>query len=179
MSAIRFDYIQERAHNAILWLLHQHGGMVNKMKLVKLAFFADLAHIARYGRPIIGGNYVAMRLGPVASSLLDDLNGRTPRHPPFTLVSKYDVSAAALVDESHLSESDLEVLREINTKYGDMDEFTLSTITHNYAAWRKNYPGDNSSHPLSYEDFFLDIPEDRQEMLHIIRDRQEAWALLA
>ncbi len=178
MSTIHFDYVQERAHNAILWLLHQHGGMVNKMKLVKLAFFADLAHIARYGRPIIGGNYVAMPFGPVASPLLDDINGKAG-HPPFSLASKYDVAATAPVNESHLSESDLEVLREINTTYGDMDEFTLSKLTHDYAAWKKNYPGDGSSYPLPYEDFFLDIPADRQEMLHIIRDRQDAWALLA
>lgn len=178
LSAIRFAYTQERAYNAILWLLHQHGGTLKKLKLVKLVFLADLEHLVRYGRPIVGGDYVAMPHGPVASSLLNDINSSGLNNPPFRLISQYDVGAIASVDEDQLSESDMEVLREVNTQFGDMDQFKLRDLTHNYEAWKKNYLGNNSSYPLPYEDFFLNIPDDRQEMLDIIRDRQEAWALL-
>lgn len=180
-NEIKFPYIKERAYNAILWLLRQHGGKMNRLKLMKLVFFVDLEHLARYGRPVIGGHYVAMEHGPVASEMLSDINQTKycKTGKPFEWVYPHDVKATAPVDDEHLSESDIEVLRDINSKYGDMDRFAVRDLTHNFKSWRNNYPDDNSSHPLPYEDFFLDIPESCQDMLDIIRDRQEAWALLS
>lgn len=180
-TTIQFPYIKERAYNAILWLLHQHGGKLNRLKLMKLVFFVDLEHLSRYGRPVIGGHYVAMEHGPVASEMLNDINNTKycKSDKPFECVSQYDVAAIGPVDEDHLSESDIEILREVNSKYGDMDKYAIRDLTHNFKSWRKNYPNDSSSHPLPYEDFFLDLPADRQDMLEIIRDRQDAWALLS
>lgn len=178
MNTIQFPYIKERAYNAILWLLHQHSGRLNRLKLMKLVFFVDLEHLSRYGRPVIGGHYVAMEHGPVASEIYTDIK-HCRDDMPFKAAYVYDIVATAPVDEEHLSESDIEILREINSKYGDMDRYAIRDLTHNFKSWRKNYPNDNSSHPLPYEDFFLDLPADRQDMLEIIRDRQDAWALLS
>lgn len=175
---INFPYTKERAYNAVLWLLHQHSGTLNRLKLVKLVFLADLQHLSLYGRPIVGGHYFAMEHGPVASEMFDDIRCRNI-NVPFECVPPYEVKANALVDEEHLSESDIEVLREVNAKYGDMDRFALRDLTHGFKSWKKNYPNDGSSHPLPYEDLFLDLPEERQAMLDVIRDNQEAWALLS
>ena len=70
---ITFDYNQQKAFQVILWFLGRHGERLEKLKLVKLIFFADREHLHRYGRPIVGGRYVAMPLGPVASQCLDDM----------------------------------------------------------------------------------------------------------
>ena len=45
---VEFRYDQERAWNAVLWFLHQHGGALDFLKLIKLAFFADRLHLAKY-----------------------------------------------------------------------------------------------------------------------------------
>ena len=68
---IRFKYDADKAGQAILWLLHRHGGSMDKLKLIKLFFYADRLHLLRYGRPIVGGHYFAMNFGPVSSELKD------------------------------------------------------------------------------------------------------------
>lgn len=173
---ITFQYDAAKAAQAVLWLLHHSGGAMDKMKLVKLIFFADRLHLAHYGRPIVGGRYVAMQHGPVSSNFLDHINGEpgTPDRP-FALEG-HRVRALADVDDDVLSESDAEVLRDVLDTYGGHDTFRLRDLTHGLRAWRENYPkGDvNTSVDLSYEDFFLDLPD--QDMLDIIREDQETGA---
>ncbi len=92
------------------------------------------------------------------------------------------------VNEDFLSESDIKVLRHIDEAYGSMDAIALSGITHEFPLWA-NRQSENAVIP--YESFFLDIPdehrrtlgldsdsENRALLLEILRDRQEAWALL-
>ena len=40
---------------------------LNKMKALKLLFFADRYHLRKYGRPVSDCAYFAMKNGPVAS----------------------------------------------------------------------------------------------------------------
>lgn len=168
---IHFEYRQDKASQVVLWLLHQHGGALDKLKLVKLVFFADRDHLARYGRPIVGGSYYAMQHGPLSSELLDDIDGSNENQAlPYTLEGHRVLSKESL-DEELLSESDIEVLKMVNQEYGDFDTFTLRDITHSLKAWKQNDPGD-SSKPLPYEDFFLDLED--SDVLSIIQEDQEA-----
>jgi len=176
---ITFKYNRGKAIQAALWFLAQHGGMLPRLKLVKLLFLADRTHLARYGRPIAGGNYVAMKLGPVCSEFLDDLR-KSPGRPTLPLRSDgHKVVAKAGADEEMLSESDIEVLREVNCRYGNLDRFALADLTHKLKAWVKNYPNPTAktSRPLPYEDFFLDLPND--EMLEFVQENHQAWSGLA
>ena len=168
---ITFDYNQPKAFQVILWFLGKHGGRLEKLKLVKLIFFADQEHLHRYGRPIVGGPYVAMPLGPVASQCLDDMDAC---RGPFELEGHYVVGHEAYREEM-LSESDLEILEAIDAQYGRFDAFHLRDITHSLNAWRENYV-DGTSSSLPYEDFFKDF--DDSSMLEIIREDQEARELL-
>ena len=173
---ITFRYDRRRAVQAVLWLLKDHGGAMDKLKLVKLVFLADREHLTKYGRPIVGGTYCAMPLGPVSSELLDDLNESTPTEEfPLELRGNRVLAKDAL-DEDWLSESDVEVLGHVNAEYGGWDTFRLSDMTHKLQAYRKNYEENSTrrSLPLPYEDFFLDLPN--LEMLAVIRDDQEARA---
>lgn len=175
---IAFRYNSQRATQAILWLLHKHGGGMDKLKLVKLLFYADREHLVRYGRPIIGGDYVAMQHGPVPSQLLNYLNRAAEEADlPFNL-QDHHVLAKEVVNEDELSESDIEVLEYINTEYGKYDPITLRNLTHELKAYQSCYPDPtvNTSRPLPYEAFFLDLKDDG--ILDIVRDNQEAWAEL-
>ena len=70
----------------------------------------------------------------------------------------------------------MEVLAQVDRKYGGLSSFALRDMTHRLRAYKKNYrPGTGTeSFALPYEDFFLDIPDDG--MLDIIRDDQKARA---
>jgi len=66
---LEFDY--KKATQAINYLAIKEGGRIEKLKLIKLVYFADRYHLRRYGRPMINDAYFAMPLGPVGSSVKD------------------------------------------------------------------------------------------------------------
>jgi uncharacterized phage-associated protein len=171
---IKFPYNKEKATNAVLWLLHRNNGSLDKLQLVKLLFFADREHLARYGRPIIGGDYFAMDYGPVCSQLLDDLN--KAQVLPFEIQQGHEVIAKKHPDSEWLSKSDLDILDEIYLKYGHIDKWVLRDMTHELKAYKKNKPIQGGNNPLPYEDFFEDMDENSKKMLKIIYDEQEAWS---
>jgi uncharacterized phage-associated protein len=175
---IKFQFDRRKAIQAVLWLLKRNNGSMDKLKLVKLFFLADREHLPRYGRPIIGGNYYAMDYGPVSSELLNLLDKEDPEISalPFNVSVSHQVSTDGCPDERWLSKSDLDVLDDIYERYGHMDPFQISDLTHKLEAYRKNEPPKGGRKELPYEDFFLDLDEKAQEMLRIILDEQEAWA---
>ena len=174
---MKFAYNRKKAINVLLWFLNKHSGKLNKVKLVKLVFFADRGHLAKYGRPIVGGEYYALAYGPICSELLNDINeSDSDVTLPFKNDS-YDVcSLENHVNEDILSESDIEVLEAIEKEYGIQDPFKLSDLTHELKAYKKNDPEAKGVGrlPLPYEDFFLDLED--TSILEFIYDNQEAWA---
>ncbi len=175
---ITFRFNHTKAYQAALWFLYRHGGALDKLMVIKLIFFADRWHLAKYGRPIVGGRYCAMQWGPVCSELLDDMKKIEGGKDAPISVRGVEVTARASLNEEVLSESDIEALKATEEEYGAYNTFGLSNITHSLKAWRKNYPGHNkkTSRTLPYEDFFLDLDDDA--MLEIIREDQEARDLL-
>ena len=168
---LAFPFKPDKASQPLLWLLHRHGGSMDKLKLIKMIFLADREHLVRYGRPIVGGNYVAMDLGLVSSDLKDYIEGKTAvKDLPFAIEGEYNLFAKQPTDEDWLSESELKVLDEVYEKYKHIDSIKLGLMTHKYKAWRNNEPPKGSSKPVPYEDFFED--SDNQAMLDIILDNQ-------
>ncbi len=174
-TQIRFPYDRRKGVQTVLWLLNKHGDKLNKMQLIKLIFLAEQYHLFHYGRPIVGGHYFAMKLGPVCSELLDDIDQSASQGIfPFSLKG-YEVVTNTAANEDFLSESDIATLMAINREYGDMDKYRLSSVTHKLRAYSNNWPeGSEGRNPLPYEDFFLDVED--KSMLDIIKDDQEAWA---
>jgi len=172
---IFFQYEQQRAFQAVLWLLNRHGCKLNKMKILKLIYLADKAHLLKYGRPIAGGDYYAMKLGPVCSMLLNDLDGSVNGCFPFQLQG-LDVVANTGFNESYLSESDIEILMGIDKEFGEMDRFRLSNYTHGLPEYKKVWPEgkQDGRKELSYES----IIGNNKAMMEIINDNQSAWGML-
>lgn len=171
--AVQFKYNQKKATQVVGWFLHKHGGCINKLKLVKLVAFSDREHLFRNGRPIVGGRYCALPLGPVSSEFLDALDADP--HEFLSRIEGHDlISTNEPLNEDILSQSDLEILEDVNNRLGHMDQFALSDSTHEWESWKKNYQkhGQSKMYPLSYEDIFLDAESD--DMLNIIKEDQAA-----
>src|SRR5207237_3271008 len=66
-----FSFSHRKATQALNFFAHRAGGSINKMKALKLVYFTDRYHLRRYGRPVVGDEYVAMNYGPVASGTKD------------------------------------------------------------------------------------------------------------
>ena len=176
-NPILFPYNDKRATQAILWLLNKHGGEIDKLKLVKLLYYADKEHLLRYGRPIVGGQYYAMPHGPVSSPLLDDINSSVQEGlRPFVLKDKTVISQAG-VDIDELSESDIEALSIVDRKYGHLSPLAIRNITHclwEYVSYWSKRKGE-ARHPMPYEDLFKHVKD--KSMLDIIREDQEVRSI--
>jgi len=176
--AVHFEFDRERATQTVLWFLHKHGSLDSR-KLLKLVFLVDCAHLAAYGRPIIGGRYVAMKQGPVQSELYDLIKEAAHSNTgAFRVERKYFLCANAPVDEEFLSQSDMEILEQINDSYGHHDGYSLSVMTHQRESWKKNAPvtGGPQSVPIPYEDILAECCDARMRTL--ITDDQEARSSL-
>lgn len=141
-----FPYNSELAKAIAAEFIRLEGGRINKMKLIKLMYLLDRTAIVQEGYPVIGGKYVSMKLGPVVSPLLNDLN--ECNWSGFQLNEhKYDVSIAPADCCSDLiSEWLQELIGRIYSEFGSMNEWQLSDYTHdNCPEWSD--PG-NSSVPI-------------------------------
>lgn len=68
-----FTFDQEKAIESIKVVLSNLDGECGFHKLFKILYFAEQKHLAKYGRPIFSDTYVAMKDGPVPSSIYDIL----------------------------------------------------------------------------------------------------------
>lgn len=142
---IEFQFNKEKANAVILYLANKDY-YISKMRLLKFIFFADLYHLNKYGRPILGDKYVAMNNGPVLSKLYDMLKNSSRDYRvekgKFIIPNKEP-------DLDCLSKSDIEALDYALKEYSSYNAFEMSALTHEHDSWknaRKNSP--SSKAPL-------------------------------
>ena len=154
MSRIKFNFNKQKAIETILYLTNKDG-LITKMRLLKFVFFADIYHINKYGRPILGDCYCAMKNGPVHSSLYDML-----KHNTSDYLIKNDKLIESLrgYDCEHFSKSDVEALEYAFNHYSQYETMQLSELTHAHKAWSRaieRCPNSKNA-PMKWEDFFED-----------------------
>lgn len=167
---LRFDY--KKAAQALNFLARQSGGRINKMKAIKLVYFADRYHLRKFGRPITNDEYYAMVLGPVNSGVKDLAEMSAflgPKEEKYTSrfiepIDQYDFRSIRDFDPDVFSESDLEALAFAWQRFGHLDQFEIAKITHKYPEWKRHEAAlereEISRIPMKYEDFFDDPSED-------------------
>lgn len=116
-------------------------------KIFKVLYFADREHLFRYGRPITGDTYIAMKDGPVPSKI-DDIFKAVRGDSYFAKVSDivklsdvfvvhdwYFIEPKRDANMDYLSKSDVEVLTESLDKYGSLSWYEIREKSHDYA-WK-------------------------------------------
>ncbi len=165
---LRFNY--KKAVQALSFLAQKSGGRINKMKAIKLIYFADRYHLRKFGRPVTNDEYYAMPFGPINSGA-KDLSERTaflgPKEKDYSVqfiepIDWLDYKSIHDLDPTVFSESDLEALSFAWERFGNLDQFQLAKLTHQYPEWKKHEEAlgqeDTSRIPMKYEDFFDDPP---------------------
>jgi len=170
MTDIRFKFAASKARAALHWMIGK-SQPVDLHTVLKTCYFADKAHLNKYGRPVFGATYRAMRFGPVPLEIYEMAKGE-----PMWLA---DLGVAALpwrLDGFELSlvsneAPDLSVLSET-----DMEEIGLAfekslamTFTERTAAthgpdWQAAQLG-----VMRYEDM-IDETTDKPRLVEYLRD---------
>ncbi len=153
------------------------------MKAIKLTFLADRYHLRKYGRLITNDNYFAMQYGPVPSGTKDicdltDFLSQTEKEYASQFISKknqYTLVSNHSVDLNVLSKSDIEALTFSWEKFGDMNEFSLSKITHEYPEWKKHEKEleFNTRFKMNLYDFLLD-PDSDIEKCYVLDESEKS-----
>lgn len=160
----------KKGTQAINYFAHKKDGRINKMKAIKLIYLADRYHLRKYGRPIVGDVYWAMKLGPVGSEVLNIANISSKELDSACLkyVKEYldhtegDEKAQNIITKKPVnldvfSQSDIESFETIYKEFGDKDQFELAEITHDYPEWAKfkeDIEAGKRRVKMSYDDFF-------------------------
>lgn len=138
---------------------------INKMKAIKLLYFADRYHLRKYGRPLTGDTYLAMGYGPVGSlakdiaensEFLDD-DPRSYGNKILTLVSQHEFKSIKEAALDFFSETDRESLDFVIKKLAKFTGFELAELSHAYPEWKKHGKIASQSGgrvPMDYLDFF-------------------------
>jgi len=123
-------------------------GPTDKLKLVKLLYFADKFHLIKYGRTITNDEYWAMEHGPVGSNTkdvleYDQLISISPNEHQYAekFFSKVETNKFQVnkLDESprfnFLSETDIEALETTVEHFGSMGTWDIRDFSHKYPEW--------------------------------------------
>ena len=159
----------KKATQALNLLAQKKDGRINKMKAIKLIYLADRLHLRKYGRPIVGDVYWAMKLGPVGSRAKNIAELTEAPVEVLAYAKKYIKPADAKKrsfasikdpDLSVFSKSDLECLEAVYARFSDKDQFELAELTHKFPEWSK-FENEimvkgKKRIKMSYDDFFAD-----------------------
>jgi len=167
---------------------------LNKMKALKLLFFADRYHLRKYGRPVSDCAYFAMKHGPVASeakNVAEESAGLDNRSRSYARRyvrndDRYHFSSVGEVDDAVLSKTDKEALDFAWQTFGHYSEFRLRDITHHYPEWKRHARTLRAGRrrvEMECSDFFDDpdtgynpcyelSAKDRADALGLFRERQ-------
>jgi uncharacterized phage-associated protein len=173
--AVTFEFDPEKAIAASVYIVSKGLPELTMAKLFKLLFLSDKDHLVRYGRPIMGDFYAAMKDGPVPSNLYDLFkemkSGEIHSEAGALIASKialtdlqYQYPRLKVIgdlDPMQLSESDIESLDRIIQEYGQSTFLRLRALTHETPAYENAWESRGSSDmkPMVFEDFFEEDPD--------------------
>jgi len=146
VQRINFNFDYKKATQGLNHFALKEGGRINKLKVLKLIYFADRFHLRKYGRLITNDIYFAMDYGPVPSNVKDiaeatSFLGDSERDYSSQYIIPIDnvtLQSVKQVDNSLFSDSDIEALDYIWERFGHLDQFELAEITHEYPEWKRH-----------------------------------------
>ncbi len=181
---IRFRHNDAKTLEALVFLAKERPG-IDVFHICKVLYFADKEHLNRYGRPILGDRYFALREGPVPSRALNMVNRNQlalsgdvleQLSNALSLFQKNGEEYAHLdakrdPDYDQFSETDIECLNWAIQKFADLSLRDLWNIAHQEnsynAAWERR-AGNRAS-----MDYALMVNPDNPLRDEILEDIQE------
>jgi uncharacterized phage-associated protein len=104
---IKFRIDREKSIAVMLFIINKLGH-IDIHKLFKIIYFADQEHLLRFGKPITGDWYVAMKDGPVPSNIYDlvkTIRGEMG-HQDAELENKFEIKRGFLIYPKEASDID-------------------------------------------------------------------------
>lgn len=117
-------------------------GPMDRLRLLKLLYISDRESLQERGVPIVGGLMVAMKHGPLHSEIYDLIKGSHVNEADWSEAIESTGSSVSLkADPGRLDLSPYEIdkLNEVTEKYGEVDTWELSELTHDFQEWKDSF----------------------------------------
>lgn len=151
---IRFQFEPETAGHAAAYLLRAIGGVSDKIRLMKLLYYADRDHFLAFGYPITGDYQYALPHGPAGTCSLNLLNGVFDCGESGTDQLIEPIGKQFRLVRNPLSErlaaSHIEVMGKVLSQHGTKDTARLWKETHALPEYLE-CESKGSSAPIPYE----------------------------
>jgi uncharacterized phage-associated protein len=127
-----------------------NGKFLVKVKLMKLFYFLDFLHVKKYGLPVTFDDYVHLEHGPIPSSIknlvdtaCDDIDNSmladivSFETPEGTQMKRIVLSRKFKTkDEGFFSFTEMEILKEVCQRFGEVNTQTIEDASHQEAPWK-------------------------------------------
>lgn len=151
--------------------------VLDDMKAYKLLWLADRCHLRKNGRTITGDKYFAMPRGVVPTDAKHLLDGeQTVLENPDGYFDKWIIKienhkykALRAPEIAEFSDSDIEVLDEVISQYGNFSRHELSDLSHKYPEWKEyedmlKDKAEKNSFPININLMFENSTEDNSDL---------------
>ena len=166
---VRYRFDAEKAAEVLLYIAEEQSDVY---KALKILYFADKQHLARYGRFICGDSYVAMSHGPVPSGAYDLIKyarGDGFHWFDMPIEKAFSVQQDRIIphrkaNRDLLSESDMQCLDAAIKQYGHLSFSELRRLSHDEA-----FKNADLNDFISLEAIAQTLP-DSESLLEYLRD---------
>jgi uncharacterized phage-associated protein len=172
---IRLVFNERKATQAAAYLLQLGGGSMDRVRLIKLLYYADRKMLLECGRTITGDAMVSMKHGPVLSRVYDFIKenplassiewsafiGNRGSHEIF-------LKEPAPMDE--LSQYDVSLLDSIHSEYKHLSTWRLRDSSHDLPEYTKT---DGPAIPIRLEAILNQRPNISSDDIERIREDAE------
>jgi hypothetical protein len=156
--AVNFTPNVPKIIEALLWIVDKRPG-IDVYHVMKIMFAADCYHLSRFGRPVTGDYYVAVKYG-VMPHIAKDIIDKKP-----WVMRDYGIDGLPIHREGHnlsttrahnphkFSKSDLEALEYGFAEYADIPTFSaVREKNHRHPAWEK--AAERQGYDITTEKYF-------------------------
>ena len=177
-TVMNFRFQTGKATEAACVFLQKGSGRMNIMKLVKLIYLLDRLSLDRRNIPVVGGDYLSMRNGPITSEMLDIINaGRLFGDKEAgweKCVSdrrNHEIQLEQMPGREHLSDAELTLVNEIWAEHGGRDQWQLAEWCHTHCPeWT---PLTRGCAPIAVERIAIALGKAPEEVRKLTREAAE------
>lgn len=145
----------------------ENGGMIERLKLIKLLYFAERKFLSENHHPMLFDEYYSLEHGPICSSALNGINGIIHGEIWDDYIARNGNVVVAMrkfsrdeLDE--VSDAEFSVVTKIWKRFGGMTASQLRNYSHNHCPEYKETTG---RIPISYKQILEAVGEEDADVL--------------
>jgi uncharacterized phage-associated protein len=158
---------------------HTDPRFLGKVKLMKLFYFADFAHVKKYGTPITNDCYFHLEHGPVPSAIMNFVTSveYEPEEALMADVISVEIREGRNMkriipqrnleqsDQDYFSGTELDILRTVCERFKTTTGKEIEDISHKESAYTQTSEGESIPYILASNDPDCQVPKEDLEVL--------------